>query len=404
MTVIALSGAHPRLAAARPASFAWAGFSVELVRSMAGLESDWRRLEAIADASMFQGFDYLSAWIEIAAAASGEEPVFALGRRGSEIGFILPLALTRRHGARVLTWLGQEHSNYGMAVAEPTAFDGADVDALILSVARAVKAGLVHLDKQPAEWAGRPNPFAASKHSQISANDTFVVTLGEDFPALHGRLFSSKTLAGLRRKQRRLEDQGAVAFGTPGPGPERQAIVDWFMVEKRQQLDETGRSSPFDPPHIQALYAALARDEHGFIAEDLTVSGQRIAMGMTAHQGGTAHLINTVHVGGEFAKLSPGTLLLHRMVASAHDRGARIYDFGPGELPYKLEWDPKVIGLHTSTYLVSPAALPAYLVAVAMTAAKAKIKRDPKLMGFVEKLRGARKAKAQPEPKPEPAA
>lgn len=404
MTAMALSSEHSPVATAPPAALAWAGFSVELTGSMTGLESEWRRLESLSGAAMFQGFDFLSAWVQTAATASGEEPIFAVGRRGSEVAFILPLALTRRHGSRVLTWLGQEHSNYGMALANPSAFDGSDVDALILAVARAVKAGLVHLDKQPAEWAGRPNPFALSRHSRLSANDTFVVTLDEDFPALHGRLFSSKTLAGLRRKQRRLEEQGEVVFGLPGPGPERQAIVDWFMVEKRQQLSETGRSSPFDPPQIQALYAALARDEHGFIAEDLTVAGQRIAMGMTAHQGTTAHLINTVHVGGEFAKFSPGTLLLHRMVASAHARGARIYDFGPGELPYKLEWDPKVIGLHTSTYLVSPTALPAYLMTVAMSAAKTRIKRDPKLMRWVETLRGARKAKEQPEAKPDAAA
>jgi CelD/BcsL family acetyltransferase involved in cellulose biosynthesis len=404
MTAMALSGEHSPAARVPPAPLAWAGFSVELSRSMAGFEADWRRLEALSGASLFQGFDYLSAWVQTAAAASGEEPIFAVGRRGSEVAFILPMALTRRHGARVLTWLGQEHSNYGMALADPTAFDGSDVDALILAVARAVKAGLVHLDKQPAEWAGRANPFALSRHSRLSANDTFVATLDEDFPTLHGRLFSSKTLAGLRRKQRRLEEQGDVVFGVPGPGAGRQDIVDWFMVEKRQQLAETGRSSPFDPPQIQALYAALARDEHGFIAEDLTVSGQRIATGMTAHQGEAAHLINTVHVGGDFAKFSPGTLLLHRMVASAHERGARIYDFGPGELPYKLEWDPKVIGLHTSISLVSPTALPAYLVAVAMSAAKTRIKRDPKLMRLVETLRGARKAKGQPEARPDAAA
>lgn len=399
MTVMALGREHPRLDTARTGPIAWAGYSVDLSGSMTGLESEWRRLEALSGAAVFQGFDFLSAWVQTAAAASGEEPVFAVGRRGSEAAFILPLAITRRHGARVLTWLGQDHANYGMALADPSAFEGKDVDGLILAVARAAKAGLVHLDKQPAEWAGRPNPFALSRHSRLSANDTFVVALDEDFAAQHGRLFSSKTLAGIRRKQRRLEEQGEVVFGIPGPGAERQAIVDWFMVEKRQQLAETGRSSPFDPPHIQALYAALARDEHGFIAEDLTVSGQRIAMGMTAHQGATAHLINTVHVGGDFAKLSPGVLLLHRMVASAHARGARTYDFGPGELPYKLEWDPKVIGLHTSIYLVSPTALPAYCMAVAMTAAKARIKRDPRLMGLVEKLRGARKAKAKPETK-----
>ncbi len=304
MTVMALGGEHPRLDTVRTGPIAWAGYSVDLSGTMTGLESEWRRLEALSGAAMFQGFDFLSAWVQTAAAASGEEPVFAVGRRGSEAAFILPLAITRRHGARVLTWLGQDHANYGMALADPSAFEGKDVDGLILAVARAAKAGLVHLDKQPAEWAGRPNPFALSRHSRLSANDTFVVALDEDFSAQHGRLFSSKTLAGIRRKQRRLEEQGEVVFGLPGPGAERQAIVDWFMVEKRQQLADTGRSSPFDPPHIQALYAALARDENGFIAEDLTVSGQRIAMGMTAHQGATAHLINTVHVGGEFAKLS----------------------------------------------------------------------------------------------------
>lgn len=393
MAILTAAGdAGVALNTASMAPFAWAGYTVEAVPSLARLDADWRALEAFETASMFQGRDYVAAWLRTSAAACGEEPVFVTARRGEVLAFILPLAMTRRAGVRVLTWLGQSHSNYGMGLFHPDALAAGasedwDVDLLVRELARRLGADLVHLDNQPAQWAGSSNPFLASMRSLRTANDTFVVRLDDDFGAHYKRLFSSRTLSGLKRKQRKLEDMGKVNFARPRDEARRSDVLGWFFAQKKLQLEQSGRSSPFDAPHIQALYLGLARHPAAFDVDELNVDTTRVAMGMTAHAGRTAYLLNTVHQGAEFARCSPGALLLHKMVAQAHAAGARIYDFGPGALPYKLEWEPAVVPLFSGTYLIHPKAILAYAAYVFGGLAKAKVKRSPTLSEWVRKLR-----------------
>ncbi len=374
------------------APFTWAGYTVEAVPSLARLDAEWRALETLETASMFQGRDYTAAWLRTSAAACGEEPVFVTARLHDALAFILPMALTRRAGVRVLTWLGQSHSNYGMGVFHPEALaasarDDWDIDQLVCDLARRLGADLVHLDHQPAQWKGQANPFIASMRSLRTANDTFVVPLDEDFAAHYKRLFSSRTLSGLKRKQRKLEDMGKVSFARPQDEARSSDVLGWFFAQKKLQLEQSGRTSPFDAPHIQALYLGLARSTDTFDIDELMVDTTRVAMGMTAHAGRTAYLLNTVHQGAEFARCSPGALLLHRMVAQAHAAGARTYDFGPGELPYKLEWEPEVVPLFSSTHLIHPRAILVYAAYVFGGLAKAKIKRSPTMSEWVRKLR-----------------
>ena len=394
MSAMALHLREPLAADAAAPAATWAGYALHRAASLPSLEADWRRLEACGGTTLFQSYAYIGAWVALAAAGHGETPVFFTGSRDGTVRFILPMAITRRAGVPVLGWLGQAHANYGMPVAAPGTFAaaGGDVDALIRQVAALAGASVVHLDKQPEEWAGSANPFATGRGSRRGANDTFVLRLGEDYASLHGRLFSSRTMSGLKRKQRKMEELGAVAFDAPAEPPRRHAVIDWFCTEKREQLARTGRASPFDDPQIQALYKAMAEDEATFQADELVVGDERVAVGLTAYHTGVATLINTAHVGGAFARFSPGTLLMHHMVATAHAKGARTYDFGPGELPYKLEWDPQVIGLRSTTLTVHWSGLPLAALLRTLGWAKCRVKRDPRLMALVQRLRPVRSA------------
>lgn len=370
--------------------FEWSGCSVQVSTSLARLEPAWRELEPLATASMFQGWDYVNAWCRNCALAVGEAPLFVVGRGDGAVQFILPMALIVRAGTRVLTWLGQRHSNYGMGLFHPDLLgrlEAGEVDALVIDVARRVGAAVVHLDNQPARWAGKVNPFAASPCSFVTANDTFVARLGDDFQARYKHLFSGRTLSGLKRKQRKLEEMGAVSFAAPADLTARHAVIDWFFAHKRVQLAQDGRNSQFDEAAIQDLYRALARDEAHFDVDQLRVGDTLVAMGMTAFAGQTAYLLNTVHAGLEYARCSPGALLLHRMVAQAHRKGARVYDFGPGMLPYKLEWEPEVIPLLSTTCLVKPSGLPVHAILVFTVLAKARIKRNAWTSEIVRKVR-----------------
>jgi CelD/BcsL family acetyltransferase involved in cellulose biosynthesis len=372
--------------------FTWADLDIVVAHSRARVDQAWAALEALEVAAMFQSRAFASAWAQVAADKSGETLVYVAGYRGDEPVFVLPLALTRTLGARVLTWAAQSHANYGMGLFHPDliaefAAGARDVDALITTVGRAVGADIVHLQNQPVEWAGRPNPLASSVRAMLSANDTFVLAFEDDFHTQYKRLFSGRTLSNLKRKQRKLEDFGKPAFEKPQEASRREHILGWFFATKTAQLAASGCDSPFAHEEIQDLYRTMARDSAAFEIEALNVDETHVAVGLSQRDGRTSYLLNSVHQGAEFARSSPGALLLHRMVAAAHASGARVYDFGPGELPYKLEWEPKVTPLVFTTHLINPVHVLAYAALVFKSLLKSKVKRDPQLSALVWRLR-----------------
>ena len=164
-------------------------------------------------------------------------------------------------------------------------------------------------------------------------------------------------------------------------------MLDWFFATKTAQLAQSGRGSPFAEPAIQDLYRLMSRDEQRFDLDALTVDDTPVAVGLTARDERTAYLLNSVHRGAEYARCSPGALLLHRMVAQSHAAGARVYDFGPGDLPYKREWEPEVVPLLFSVHLVNPMHLGAYAALVFFGIARATAKRSPRLSAWVRNIR-----------------
>ncbi len=359
--------------------FMWAGFAVHAVMSMSGLEAEWRKLEANGVSSLFQSFGYLQAWFDEAARLHGETPVMVLGYKGAELAFVLPMAVTRPMGVPTLGWMSQAHSNYGMGLlgADVLKASSKDIDRLVRELADRTGAAAVWLDKQPLRWGGHDNPFAATGHVRMTPNDTYVLHLEDDYAAQHRRLFSSRTMSGLKRKQRKLEEGRQVVFAQLAPGPERTHAIAWFFTEKRRQLCEGGKASPFDEGGIQALYGHLAEHPTAFEVAGLYVDGELIAVGLTAYQGDTAFLINTAYADNDLVRFSPGALLFQRMVAQAHQRGIRVYDFGPGFLPYKVDWQPEIVPLVISSWLIRlPGILP-LAAARAKNTLKSIIKRNP---------------------------
>ena len=359
----------------------WAGLDIDVGVPIEVLEAEWRALEAHRTASVFQSWSLALAWTTHAAAARQERPLIVTGRERGRLRMILPLGLVRQGGVDVVQWLAQSHANYGMGLFDPALLErieAGDTDQLIIAIAKQVGAGVVHLDRQPARWAGHANPFAASPCARRSANDTFVVALAADFAGQYARLFPKRALQPLKRRKRRLEEMGALSFTCPRETEAKQKAFRWFVARKREQLAETSGSNPFDEPGILPFYEALLAEDDLFEIDQVLVGTQRAALGMTLYGGGVAYGVNTAHV-AQFSRGSPGTLLQHHIIAKVHARGARAYDLGPGFLPYKMEWAPDVVPLLATSHAVGLRGVPMQVRLVIETLAKAQIKRSPRL-------------------------
>jgi CelD/BcsL family acetyltransferase involved in cellulose biosynthesis len=375
-------------AASSRMEFAWAGFDVSVGVCARAIEAEWRELERRAVGSIFQSFDYVDVWSRTAA-GPGEIPMIVTGRRDGMLAFVLPMAIVRRHGVRVLTWLAQGCANYGMALVEAQAFDAIDaptVQQLLKLVARVGKAHAVHLEAQPLRWGGRDNPFAQGPHARLDANDTFVLPLEEDFSAQYTRLFATSSRSRLKRKQRKLLQNFQVSYARITDRAQRNSMLNWFLEKKRQRLGEKGRPNVFENQTVQKLLFTLAGNTADFDIDALSADGEPLSLAMTIRAGETAFMINTAHVGAQFSGYSPGSLLLHWLVAALHERGIRVLDFGPGDLAYKRDWRPQVIPLMVTSFSVSPLGLPVSAGLALKAAIKRKVKRNERLLAIAVKI------------------
>src|SRR4051794_10478533 len=82
---------------------------------IAAAEADWRALQSPMGCSVFQTYEWLSAWQRHVGARNGVTPCIVIGRDASDSAlFILPLAIQATGVARQLTWLGSELCDYNM--------------------------------------------------------------------------------------------------------------------------------------------------------------------------------------------------------------------------------------------------------------------------------------------------
>ena len=378
---------QPRLGRAGDAPLRFAGLAISVTDDLDGFQADWEALGTTARFSAFQSWAWLEAWCVIAAPAIGERPVIVIGRddAGSP-RLILPLGVTRRLGLKALGWLGQSHANYGMGIIAPDLaprLEPAQVQALLARVARMAGADVVHLARQPSVWDAIANPFAALAATR-DVNDSYILALEPDFAAQEAGLFSARTRAGLRRKERKLAGFGEVRVLSGSARAE--ALIESFLAQKRGQLAEAGVASDFDRPAICDVYRAMARagilDVHA-----LSVSGEPAATVVAARHQGRVYMLNTSLAEGRVREASPGALLIRHHVETAASGGATHYDFGPGDAPYKRDWEPKVVALTTTVLAVTArgAALAAALGAVQAT--KRTIKRTPVLWSLAKRVR-----------------
>lgn len=362
-------------------AFQWDGLDVDIGVAPAAIAPEWHALEATGIGSVFQTYKIATLWMRHAAPLRHEQPLIVTVREGGVLRMLLPLECVKRSGVTILQWLAQAHANYGMALIAPELarrLDPGACDDLMIRIARSAGAHVVHLDRQPTLWAGETNPFAASPCARLTANDTYIVHLETDYAAQYRRLFPKRTLQPIKRRQRRLEEMGAVTYAQPQDGESRRKAFAWFVARKREQLAGTGGSSPFDGPGIMPFYEALIEETGQFEIEQLLVGTQRAALGMTLYDRGLASGINTAHA-EQFSRGSPGTLLQHHIIGKVHSRGAQGYDLGPGYLPYKMDWSPQVIPLVASTHAVTAAGLPMQVRLVVTTLLKSAVKRSPRL-------------------------
>ena len=369
---------------------------VDVYADAAPVLDAWADLEATAPCSIYQTRAFVLPWVETLGRKAKLEPRFVLARdRDRRPAALLCLGLTRRGPVRVATWLGGKDANFNMPLLRrPPSWTQDDVRRLLREAARACDAAMpdmFELPNQPLSWDGADNPFALLPHSE-SPSAAYGTLLPADAEALFARKLSKESRKKLRKKEAKLASFGPLEHRVAQHLDERKRVLDTFLAQKTARFRDKGITSNFEAPEMRAFIEAASAPCGTGIELHALLAGERIVAvyGGAAHGGQWSGMFNSFDADEDIAKTSPGDLLLMRIMGTCCAAGLRGFDLGIGEARYKAALCDEAVPLCDVFLPVTLRGRTYAALARIRSRAKHRIKRDPRLLRFVNRMRGVR--------------
>jgi CelD/BcsL family acetyltransferase involved in cellulose biosynthesis len=374
----------------------WTGARIAIHSDLAGIEPTWREFEQQAVATIFQQFDYLSAWFRHIGSRDAITPAVVVLRTDDAILAILPLAIERGRFLRKLSWLGQNLCDYLCPLMSPdfVALEAHTAKALWQEIVEFMQSqsrfhhDLVELRRMPAFVEGTGNPMLALP-TMLHASAAHATTLSGDWESFYRDRRNGKARKQDRSKLNRLGEFGEVALVTPSHIADVAEMLTVLFQQKSEALDSKGIADVFAKPGHREFFLDLATSPH--TRHLVHVSALEVGPSLAAINLGfefrDRYSLFLVSYDRAFARLSPGVIHLNKLMQRAIERGMRVFDFLVGEQRLKLEWTDRSIALHdyiaASTWRAEPAAAAINLGA----RAKRFIKQTPAIWTVVKATR-----------------
>ena len=366
-----------------------------LFSNIAEIEHDWLGLQKDGLCTFYQTFEWCKAWQETAGVARGIEPVIICGRLDDgQLAFILPFAIEKHFGARVLCWYSAAEITYGMGIFNKAwlAEHGDKIRQLwpgILKTIGAVDA--IRLENQPDIWDGVENPLKFLFTTR-GANQSYKMALQGDYQALYEQKRSSASRRSARKRDKKLLASGKVEFGLPAGGDETAVVIDTMIDQQRQRLGSKGIRSVYSDIRqnfLQQLGKATSDDGTPVLLPYyLTIDGKICAVMLGGNFQSTYWaLISSLTNDSRLYALSPGEHALRAMIEAICDRGYGQLDFASGDTDYKKHWRDETITLFESIKALTLKGTVWAGIAFSRTLIKRVIKQTPWLFSLAQSVR-----------------
>jgi CelD/BcsL family acetyltransferase involved in cellulose biosynthesis len=328
---------------------------VEGVGGFAALRAEWDALLAEGPVDLpFARHAYVGAWLDAFAPQGRLTVLVARGPDGRAVG-MAPFLEAHRAGLTILEAPANDHS---CRVEWTLGADAAGaVDALWGHLRDRERWDVLVLRDVPRD--GPTSALLAAAAARDRHPTGRWASLRTPYLRLGGvpreRKASSKFVGNLRRRMRRLEEQGAVSYrrvdggtvggGTVGGGTEEvDAFLErFFALEAAGWKGERGTAIAKDP-RLVAFYRGVAHAaaREGWLAlRALELDGRPVAMHFGLLHAGVYSLPKPAY-DEALGACSPGQLLFREVLAECEARGLRELDFLGPDMPWKREWEPDV--------------------------------------------------------------
>ena len=304
-------------------------------------ERSWRDLETRGSSFVFQSFDWCSTWFETIGRALQVEPLLAHVREpGSGAEMFLPLGVERkRFGVRCFAFLGSRLADHTapVLVGRTGVFDREIVSDILREVASAGRCDVSDFRHLRSAVDGQRNPLVGPGCT-VAGYQTHSVRIEGSWESFWAEKITRSHSADSRRQRRRLAELGKPRFVIATTVEQALAITDAMLAQKSRRYRETGREDPLTSEGYREFYLRTTRRHHGcglIHVSALMLDDRVLATHWGAVWKGRLVSLMPSFEGGEWARYSPGRLLLEHLLEWSFRAGLREFDLTIGDEPYK---------------------------------------------------------------------
>jgi CelD/BcsL family acetyltransferase involved in cellulose biosynthesis len=290
----------------------------------------WRVLWQEVGAKTFQSHQWLAAWVADMGSAYELKVGLAWWDR-ERLAAILPMAIHKFLGLRILEWAGQAVCDYCEGIGAPS-----DIDFVWASLLRSGGVDIVRLKNIASARTAAMEFFAGPLvqdgsclkiASRWASGDAWFRTLNK------------KKRSNYLRGQRILEEQGAISMTCHQTFPDKALLRRLFDLKKvwlRVTDQESYLIDEAHPDRLTNLTQALAQTGRLRLfaitcGDDIVAASINIAEGVSICAFFAAY-------DPKYDRASPGILLMTAYTRWAFDNGFREVDYLRGDERYKLEF------------------------------------------------------------------
>ncbi len=343
------SAFHPTSARLETANFGSVDLTV--TGDLLDCSATWHALEAKAPATLYQRYDWVEAWLETIGSTTDFIPHFVVARSENGPLFLLPLGQHRLGPVTVTEWLADSHFNmqtglFSRRFVEET--DAQTTQRLLDTIGtNLVGADLLDLHCQPSALPKTSNPLSElGGHKSI--NPVFALNLSGGFDATLDRINGPKRRKKYRWQLNRLGDETRVSLRVASCKEDVARILSAAFGQIARRFSKLGITNVFADSATRSFFKKLALESLGseqpllrLYALEIDGKIRATLAGGAAGEHFSACFISLSE--DEFTPLSPGTMLIYRVIEDCATRGFTFLDFGRGDEPYKRSWSDQTI-------------------------------------------------------------
>lgn len=326
---------------------AFGAIEISAFERVEAIEAGWRTLQNVGTVSAYQRYEWIREWMGTLGPSGDQLPRFILAthNEGTPL-FILPWAVSTRYGLRRVGWLADSHSNFRMGLfSKPflTATNATSLSNIVSAIGEMLgDIDAIILNHQPHVWNGDVNPFALLP-AQPSNNPAFALTLERDFKDTLKRINGAKRRKKHRWQMNQLGDPARVDLQRATTPEQIELFLDIAFAQMADRFEVLGVRNVFSDTATQRFFKTLANtslqnDHPAFTVFALSIDNKIRATlaGGLASGVFSASFISIAD--DELMRLSPGELLIYKVVEHLSAEGLSMLDFGRGRERYKTSW------------------------------------------------------------------